>query len=71
MTDEVVARAQRLGAIAARRGQSLPQMAISWLLAKNVTSVIIGASSVTQLEDNLQAINNIHFTEEELNLIQA
>ena len=71
ITDEAVARAQRLGAIAAERGQSLAQMAISWLLAKDVTSVIIGASSVAQLEDNLQAINNIHFTEEELKRIKA
>jgi L-glyceraldehyde 3-phosphate reductase len=71
ITNEAVARAQRLGAIAAERGQSLAQMAISWLLGKDVTSVIIGASSVAQLEDNLQAINNIHFTEEELKLIKA
>jgi L-glyceraldehyde 3-phosphate reductase len=58
-----------LGAIAAERGQTLAQMAISWLLAKDVTSVIIGASSVKQLDDNLQAINNITFTQEELNSI--
>lgn len=71
VTEEAVARAQRLGAIAAERGQSLAQMAISWLLAKDVTSVIIGASSVKQLDDNLQAINNIAFTEEELNRING
>jgi L-glyceraldehyde 3-phosphate reductase len=71
VTDEAVARAQRLGAIAAERGQTLAQMAISWLLAQDVTSVIVGASSVKQLDDNLQAINNIHFTEEEMKLIKA
>ena len=71
VTDAAVARAQRLGAIAAERGQSLAQMAISWLLAKDVTSVIIGASSVKQLDDNLQAINNIAFTAEELNRISG
>ena len=70
VTDEAVARAQRLGAIAAERGQTLAQMAISWLLAQDVTSVIVGASSVKQLDDNLQAINNIQFTEEEMRLIR-
>ena len=71
ITDEAVARAQRLGAIAAERGQTLAQMAISWLLAQDVTSVIVGASSVKQLDDNLQAINNIQFTAEELELIRT
>jgi L-glyceraldehyde 3-phosphate reductase len=45
-------------------------MAVAWLLSKDVTSVIIGASSVAQLEDNLQAINNTTFTEKELKKIQ-
>lgn len=71
VTDESVAYAQRLGAIAAERGQTLPQMAIAWLLAKDVTSVIVGASSVAQLEDNIGAINNIAFTEEELRAIAS
>lgn len=71
VTDDVVAMAQHLGSIAAQRGQTLAQMAIAWLLAKDVTSVIVGASSVTQLEDNIQAINNITFTEEELQAIQC
>ena len=70
VTDEAVARAQRLGAIAAERGQTLAQMAVSWLLAQDVTSVIVGASSVKQLDDNLQAINNITFTDEEMKLIR-
>ena len=65
-TPQAIESAQRLGNIAAERGQSLAQMAISWLLAKDVTSVIIGASSVAQLEDNLQAINNTTFTSDEL-----
>ena len=71
ITKEAIERAQRLGHIAAQRGQTLAQMAISWLLAKDVTSVIVGASSIKQLEDNLQAIKNISFTEEELNTIKA
>ncbi len=70
VTDEAIVRAQRLGAIAASRGQSLAQMAISWLLAQDVTSVIIGASSVAQLQDNLLAVDNIRFTEDELKAIE-
>ena len=70
VTAEAVARAQQLGVIAAERGQTLAQMAVAWLLSKDVTSVIIGASSVAQLDDNLQAINNIAFTEEELKQIE-
>ncbi|MBQ5388566.1 MAG: aldo/keto reductase [Paludibacteraceae bacterium] len=69
INSEAIAYAQKLTTIAAERGQSLAQMAISWLLAKDVTSVIIGASSVAQLEDNLQAINNIVFSDEELRKI--
>jgi L-glyceraldehyde 3-phosphate reductase len=70
VTAEAVARAQQLGAIAAERGQTLAQMAVAWLLSKDVTSVIIGASSVAQLDDNLHAIDNIAFTEEELKQIE-
>ena len=70
VTAEAVARAQQLGAIAAERGQTLAQMAVAWLLNKEVTSVIIGASSVAQLEDNLHAIDNMTFTEEELKKIE-
>ena len=71
VTDNVVAMAQHLGSIAAQRGQTLAQMAIAWLLAQDVTSVIVGASSVAQLEDNIQAIHNITFTQEELQSIQC
>lgn len=71
VTDDVVAMAQKLGTIAAQRGQTLAKMAIAWLLAQDVTSVIVGASSVAQLEDNIQAIHNITFTQEELQAIQC
>ena len=70
VTAEAVARAQQLGAIAAERGQTLAQMAVAWLLSKDVTSVIIGASSVAQLDDNLHAIDNMTFIEEELKKIE-
>ena len=60
-----------LNDLAARRGQSLAQMALSWLLNDaRVTSVIIGASSVAQLEDNLQCLGAPAFTSDELSLIE-
>ena len=71
VTDEAIGMAQRLGAIAAERGQTLAQMAVAWLLAQDVTSVIVGASSVAQLEDTIQSINKISFTAEELQAIQC
>ena len=53
-----------------QRGQSLAQMAISWILNdKRVTSVIIGASSVDQLANNIKALDNLHFSKEELEQI--
>jgi len=53
--------------IAARRGQSLAQMALSWVLRDEVvTSVLIGASKPSQIMDNLASIKNTKFTEEEL-----
>jgi len=59
-----------LNEIAQKRKQSLAQMSLAWLLKdKRITSVLIGASSVKQLEDNLQTLNNIDFTQEELRLI--
>ena len=60
-----------LDEMARQRGQSLAQMALSWLLNDSrVTSVIIGASSVAQLEDNLSALGNVHFTAEECRRIE-
>jgi L-glyceraldehyde 3-phosphate reductase len=60
----------RLNEIAKERGQSLAQMSLAWLLRDTrVTSVLIGASSVPQLENSLQAINNIEFSESELRRI--
>jgi L-glyceraldehyde 3-phosphate reductase len=67
VTDEVIARMTRLNDLAAGRGQSLAEMSLAWLLAKpQVTSVIIGASSVAQLQDNIGALDNCCFTPEEL-----
>jgi L-glyceraldehyde 3-phosphate reductase len=63
---------KKLNEIAVKRGQSLSQMAIAWLLKdKRVTSVLIGASSVAQLENNLGALANKTFSTEELNAIES
>ncbi|WP_291859761.1 L-glyceraldehyde 3-phosphate reductase [Marinilabilia sp.] len=71
LTPEVQARLNKLNAVAATRAQSLAQMSIAWLLKDSrVTSVLIGASSVEQLNNNLDALNNTAFTEEELNDIE-
>ncbi|MEW6242541.1 MAG: L-glyceraldehyde 3-phosphate reductase [Chloroflexota bacterium] len=65
-------RAKKLNEIAKQRGQSLAQMAIVWVLRKPVvTSALIGASSVQQLEDNLAALKNLQFSDEELGKIDA
>jgi len=53
--------------LAKRRGQTLAQLALAWVLRhKEVTSVLIGASSVAQLEQNVAALDNLDFTSEEL-----
>ena len=71
ITEDVIARTRRLSEIAASRGQSVAQMALAWLLAhEGVTSVIVGASSVAQLDNNLHSVNNITFSEHELQAIR-
>jgi L-glyceraldehyde 3-phosphate reductase len=63
---------QKLNGLAKKRGQSLAQMALAWVLRKpQVTSALVGASSVKQLEDNLAALNNLQFAEEELQDIET
>jgi len=65
-------KVQQLNELATQRGQSLAQMAIAWVLRKPaVTSALIGASSVEQLEDNLAALNNLKFSEDELDQIES
>ena len=60
-------KVKKLNDIALRRGQSLAQMAIAWVLRSPVvTSALIGASSVQQLENNLASLNNLKFAEDEL-----
>ncbi|TQS28162.1 L-glyceraldehyde 3-phosphate reductase [Microbispora sp. KK1-11] len=70
LTEESLRHVRRLNEIAGQRGQSLAQMALSWALRDpRVTSVLIGASSVEQLDDNLDAINRLDFTQDELDAI--
>lgn len=70
LSEENVEHLRALNDIAAARGQSLAQMAIAWVLRDqgeaSVTSALIGASSVAQLDDNLAALNNLTFTSEEV-----
>jgi len=72
ITPEYLSKIQKLNAIATKRGQKLAQMALAWLLKdERVSSVLIGASSVQQLNDNLASLDNIVFSKEELLEIEA
>ena len=67
LSERTLAHVRALAAIAASRGQSLAQLALSWALRdQRVTSVLIGASSVAQLEENLAAAGHSAFTDDEL-----
>ena len=67
LTPALLEKLKALDQLAQQRGQTLAEMALAWVLKDElVTSVIIGASSVKQLEDNLKAIGNTQFSEEEL-----
>lgn len=67
ITEDKIAAVRQLNEMAERRGQSLAQMALAWVLHHEyVTSVIIGSSSVRQLSDNLATLNRLDFSAEEL-----
>ena len=67
LTEETLSKVRRLNEVARRRGQSLAEMALAWLLKDDlVTSVIVGASSVEQIERNLKAVKNTTFSADEL-----
>lgn len=67
VTADKVEKARRLNEIAARREQTLAEMALAWVLKdERITSVIVGASSVKQLADNLHTLNRLDFSGEEL-----
>lgn len=70
LTEERLEQIKKLHALAAERGQSLAEMALAWILRDGVvTSVLIGASKTSQILDNIGALKNTRFTEEELKLI--
>jgi L-glyceraldehyde 3-phosphate reductase len=67
LTDDALDRIRALNDLASRRGQTLAQLAIAWILRDpRMTSALIGASSVEQLEANVAALDRLDFTEEEL-----
>lgn len=69
--EPAIGKVRNLNELAVSRGQTLAQMALSWVMRdKRITSVLIGASSVRQLEDNVAMLERRNFTEEELQLIE-
>ena len=71
ITPDKLEKVQKLNEIAKSRNQSLAQMALSWLLKdRRVTTVLIGASSVQQLDNNLDALNHVDYSKEELSGIE-
>jgi L-glyceraldehyde 3-phosphate reductase len=72
ITDEAVEQVRRLNEIAAQRGQSLAQMAIAWVLRLPVvTSALVGTSRPEQVDDCVDALNNLDFSTDELNAIET
>ncbi|MFD2614882.1 L-glyceraldehyde 3-phosphate reductase [Paenibacillus gansuensis] len=71
VTEEKLSKINRLNELAGNRGQSLAQMALSWVLRRGrVNSALIGASRVSQIDDNVAALNNLEFSAEELEHIE-
>jgi len=72
VTEERLAKVRKLNDIAQARGQTLAQMALAWILRHGaITSALMGASRVHQIEDNVAALKNLEFTEQELNEIDG
>ena len=72
LSDDIIARLKALNGIAEARGQTLAQMALAWVLrGGRVTTALIGASKVSQIEDCVGAVSNLEFTEDELAAIDA
>ncbi|NWF64688.1 MAG: L-glyceraldehyde 3-phosphate reductase [Chloroflexi bacterium] len=71
ITDDKISKAQKLNAIAQQRGQTLAQMALAWILRhETLTSVLIGASKVSQIEDAVGMLNKLEFSASELQEIE-
>ncbi|SCI53282.1 L-glyceraldehyde 3-phosphate reductase [uncultured Clostridium sp.] len=72
LSEESLVKIRELNQIAASRGQTLAQMALAWVLRRSeVTSVLIGASSTAQLEDNVAALDHLAFEPDELEKIES
>ncbi|MEH7444105.1 L-glyceraldehyde 3-phosphate reductase [Bacillus sp. JJ1122] len=70
VSEEILQKVSKLNEIAQERGQSLAQMALAWVLrGGKITSALIGASKVSQIEENVAALQNLEFSEEELRRI--
>jgi L-glyceraldehyde 3-phosphate reductase len=72
LTDKLLEKLRALNKLAQQRGQSLAQMALAWILRNDsVTSALIGASKVSQIEENVKALDNAKFSDDELKQIDA
>jgi L-glyceraldehyde 3-phosphate reductase len=72
ITEEKLLKIRKLNSLAQQRSQSLAQMALAWILKdKRITSVLIGASSVEQLDNNINALDNLQFSKDELSAIET
>jgi L-glyceraldehyde 3-phosphate reductase len=72
ITEERVAKSRKLNVIAKERGQTLSQMSLAWVLrGGRITSALVGAKVVAHVEDNVKALNNLGFSQEELDKIEA
>lgn len=72
ITEERVVKARKLNEIAIKRGQSLAQMAVAWVLrGGRVSSVLVGANEISHIESNVAALKNLEFSKEELDQIDA
>lgn len=71
LTEDLLGKVQALNAIAENRGQTLAQMALAWVLRDDrVTTALIGASKVSQVENSVETIKNLGFSDDELNEIE-
>ena len=72
ITPEVLAKVAKLNAIAESRNQSLAQMALAWVLRdEKITTVLVGVSKTSQLLDNIQALDHVDFSADELQQIET
>ena len=72
VSEERIQKIIQLNTIAQQRNQSLAQMALAWILKDDrITSVLIGASSVNQLHNNIDSVQNLDFSKEELVAIES